>query len=390
MTSLDTIIVKVASRCNLACTYCYEYFAGDTTWKSKPKIIAAQTVTRLGQRIHEYCEDAGISTLNVVMHGGEPLMLGPKRLAAFLTSLRQSAAPAKIRYNLQTNGTLITRDICDVLCAHDVSVGISLDGGAEPNSKRVTLKGEPTLAIVSDKIALLKTHAGHLFRGILSVVDFEVDPIDTLAFLCAYEPPELDLLYPLLTHDQVGENRKAMAAKFGRWMATAMQYWIAHPRFAEIKVRIFEDALQSTISQRPKTDWFGPRGIGYLFVETDGSYDLLDQLKVIGEKSSNYRNLHRSVHNSSIKETIYMARALLESAGGDVLPTDCIGCKWSTVCAGSHLATRHSFRDGFNNRSVYCEGIMDLLNGAHGEMLKYTQSKPELIPPVTASQPASH
>jgi sulfatase maturation enzyme AslB (radical SAM superfamily) len=181
-----------------------------------------------------------------------------------------------------------------------------------------------------------------------------------------------------------------MAAKFGRWMVTAMHYWIAHPRFAEIKVRIFEDALQSTISQHPKTDWFGPRGISYLFVETDGSYDLLDQLKVIGDKSSNYRNLHRNVHNSSIKETIHLAKELLSSAGGDVLPTDCIGCKWSAVCAGSHLATRHSLRDGFNNRSVYCEGIIDLLDAAHWEMRKYTESKPELTPPVAASQSAGH
>jgi len=95
-----------------------------------------------------------------------------------------------------------------------------------------------------------------------------------------------------------------------------------------LKVRIFEDALQSTISQRPKTDWFGSRGNSYLFVERDRSYDLLDQLKVIGNNSSNYRNLHRSVYNSSIKETIHVAGELLKSSGGNVLPTDCFGCKW--------------------------------------------------------------
>ena len=57
-----------------------------------------------------------------------------------------------------------------------------MDGGAEPDSRRVTLKGEPNLAIVSDKIALLKAHAAHLFQGIICVVDFDADPIETLHF----------------------------------------------------------------------------------------------------------------------------------------------------------------------------------------------------------------
>ena len=33
---IDTVLLKVASRCNLNCTYCYVYNKGDTTWQGMP------------------------------------------------------------------------------------------------------------------------------------------------------------------------------------------------------------------------------------------------------------------------------------------------------------------------------------------------------------------
>ena len=36
MTAVDTILLKVASRCNINCTYCYVYNMGDSAWKRMP------------------------------------------------------------------------------------------------------------------------------------------------------------------------------------------------------------------------------------------------------------------------------------------------------------------------------------------------------------------
>ena len=163
MSLLDTLIVKLSSRCNLACTYCYEYFSGDDSWKRAPKTMAMPVVNALGRRVREYCSHANVAELNIVFHGGEPLLIGPKRLDALLTALRAAAAPAKLRYSVQTNGTLLTPAMCEVLGEHNVLVGISLDGGPEANSKRVTLKGGPTPDTVTENIAVLKSQAPHLF-----------------------------------------------------------------------------------------------------------------------------------------------------------------------------------------------------------------------------------
>ena len=41
---LDTILLKVASRCNINCSYCYVYNQGDTNWQRMPKHMSAATV----------------------------------------------------------------------------------------------------------------------------------------------------------------------------------------------------------------------------------------------------------------------------------------------------------------------------------------------------------
>ena len=54
---VDTVLLKVASRCNINCTYCYVYHLGDENWRKLPKIIADETVcaiaTSLACIIHE-------------------------------------------------------------------------------------------------------------------------------------------------------------------------------------------------------------------------------------------------------------------------------------------------------------------------------------------------
>jgi len=44
-------ILKVHSRCDLACDHCYVYEHADQTWRHKPKVIADETVDHLVDQI---------------------------------------------------------------------------------------------------------------------------------------------------------------------------------------------------------------------------------------------------------------------------------------------------------------------------------------------------
>ncbi|MSR41671.1 MAG: radical SAM protein [Phycisphaerales bacterium] len=373
MNPLDTLIVKFAATCNLACTYCYEYAAGDESWRTKPKGILLETAERIGERIREFGESVGKDRMTVVAHGGEPLLLGAARLDAVLSAISNRASPIGVKFSLQTNGTLLTPSICAVLAQHQVTVGVSLDGSAIHNRRRIDHRGLLSYDQVLAGIETLRSTPGALFGGLLCVIDLEHDPEEIVDALCSLRPPMVDLLQPFLTHDAAGNTREATANRFGQWMCRAMDRWIERPEYAKVRIRVLDDALRASLTRRPETDWFGPRRISYMVIETDGTYDLLDQLKAIGAESAAMRQFGRTIRDCSLQDAARFAEQLLSERGGDKLPHACNGCRWADVCAGGHLPSRHSAARGFDNPSTYCEGILALLDHSQDRLTKHTQ-----------------
>jgi uncharacterized protein len=54
---IDTVLVKVASRCNINCTYCYVYNMGDDGWRDMPALISRETVGALAEALGELARD---------------------------------------------------------------------------------------------------------------------------------------------------------------------------------------------------------------------------------------------------------------------------------------------------------------------------------------------
>jgi uncharacterized protein len=124
--------------------------------------------------------------------------------------------------------------------------------------------------------------------------------------------------------------------------------------------------------------------ISYLVIETDGKIDVLDQLKAVGAASSACRALERTVWDCDFDEALKAATALVSERLGNLLPDECLGCRWADVCGAGHLPSRFSQARGFNNRSTYCEGIQMVLDECRLLM------EPLICAPkVVASKPVS-
>jgi uncharacterized protein len=65
-------IVKVHSRCNLDCVYCYEYNQGNDGWKDMPKVMSIDTFKTLCQRISQHAIANNLKDVFISFHGGEP------------------------------------------------------------------------------------------------------------------------------------------------------------------------------------------------------------------------------------------------------------------------------------------------------------------------------
>src|ERR671917_2662710 len=72
-TPFREFVLKIHSRCDLACDYCYMYELADQTWRLRPRrmprTIAEQTATRIAEHIHAH----RLTRATIILHGGEPL-----------------------------------------------------------------------------------------------------------------------------------------------------------------------------------------------------------------------------------------------------------------------------------------------------------------------------
>ena len=81
-------LLKVASRCNLNCDYCYVYKHEDQSWRDQPQFMSDATLRRFGERLSEYVRLHALAEFSVTFHGGEPLLFGGERLANAVRLIR--------------------------------------------------------------------------------------------------------------------------------------------------------------------------------------------------------------------------------------------------------------------------------------------------------------
>lgn len=80
------IVLKISERCNLACTYCYFFFQEMDTHKENTAVIKMSTVEQLVLFVRQAVDEIGLSSVNIGLHGGEPLLMKK-------ATLKISAAP---------------------------------------------------------------------------------------------------------------------------------------------------------------------------------------------------------------------------------------------------------------------------------------------------------
>lgn len=267
-------LLKVHSRCNLACDHCYVYALADQSWRSKPRVMSVETVRRTAQRIGEHARRHRLSEVRVVLHGGEPLLVGPDRIADVATAVRGAVGPGtRVELSVQTNGLLLDPAMLDVLAEHRVRVGVSIDGDREANDRhRRHRDGRSSYDGLSRALALLdRPEYRHLYGGLLCTVDVANDPVRTYEALIAHRPPAIDLLLPNANWTSPPPGRSAGAGdRYAQWLVAVFDRWYSAPR-QETSIRLFEEIIALLLGGRSATEAVGLTPVDLVVVETDGA-----------------------------------------------------------------------------------------------------------------------
>lgn len=155
---LTTLVLNVTNKCNLACTYCYEYGEDkivDTACDPAPAYMSEETARKSVDFMFEQSGDLPVAHLT--FFGGETL-LNFKVLKKTLAYARRKAAKAgkEVDFSLTTNATLLREEVVDWLAENRVGVTVSIDGPKEAQDKfRVFKNGAGTYDYVLPKIKML-------------------------------------------------------------------------------------------------------------------------------------------------------------------------------------------------------------------------------------------
>jgi uncharacterized protein len=363
MTHLD-LIVKVAEVCNIDCSYCYFFNGPDQSFRSHPRYITPPVTGSVARFIGDAAARGEIDSARVILHGGEPLMMGKRRFRAFCDQFRTPDLPIPVSLSMQTNAILVDEEWIDLLEEFRLSVGVSIDGPPEYHDAcRVDRRGRGTHHQTMNGVRLL-TAAARAGR------------IPPVAALCVIDPSrsartiyrhvvddlEIGLLDFLLPDGGWDGIDGAYVQEIGDYLAEGLCEWLADDNPA-VDIRLFGDIVRYALF------WDGkPLASTFIVgVSSDGSIGLDDVYRTVVPHLFEQDNVVLNVQSASLSDYQRIYRDGFLSDVHGAVPVECQSCRWFAHCGGGHGGNRFSAADGFRRQSVYCGA----LKRVYGDLERY-------------------
>jgi uncharacterized protein len=350
---LDTILLKVASRCNINCSYCYVYNQGDTSWQRMPKHMSAATVELVLTQLSALYEDQQ-QPFAVVLHGGEPLLLPRDILEALLQGLADRLPPTCSR-SIQTNGTLIDDDVLELCVRTNTTLSVSIDGPADiHNAFRIAFDGSGTYARAAAGIARIQRfpQASRLFTGALCVVDPQSDAKRVYQFFKSLSVPSVDFLFKDGNHAKLPLGKSTTdSTEYGRWLAGVWDCYVNDPD--PPRVRILDDLARLLLGGNSIKEGCGQTVFGIAVIDSDGTIAKNDTLKSTYDGADRFENTW-SVSTDRLSAIAASPEFVEYSHLQHPTSPVCKECPFLSVCGGGMPLSRWHPETGFENPSVYC------------------------------------
>jgi uncharacterized protein len=344
---ISQLLVKLATRCNIDCSYCYWF--RDAAVYDKPKLMSADVLHQLLLRIEEHVARYSLVDFPIVLHGGEPLLWGREnfhRLAEACEAI-SSRTGCDIPLAVTTNGVLIDDEWLNCFEAHQISVAISLDGPAHiHDAHRRTFRGTGTHAAVERAARMLVSR--DIGVSALAVCNPSHPPKQYAEFFADCGIANYDIMIPDATVD---EKPPSIAAFYNG----LFDLWLeANRSKPTVNIRIISDMIAAMLGNNSPTEGVGYKPVELCTIMTDGSVEAHDVLRIAGDGVTQTTfNIFEHAIDEVRNEPGWKAA---RDASID-LCEKCRQCKFMSACGGGYLPHRFSRTNGYDNPSVYCDDL---------------------------------
>lgn len=359
-------ILKVASRCNLNCSYCYVYNMADSTWKIRPPLMSNAVFEATLERICEQCRATGQDEFCIAFHGGEPCLIGPATFDAWCGRARAVLGSiVRLSLVMQTNGTLLDFAWIRLLQKHRVSIGISMDGPKEiHDAVRIDHREQGSYERVERGLRLLQE--GQVPFGVGCVIPLGTAPLAVHHHFLELRCNQITYLMPHFTHDTIAPIRQLYGpTPCADFLIPIFDDWWFESTM-EVQIDDLKDVARVIMGGKSHSEAIGNDPPRYVFIEPDGEMEGLDNLRACRDGLSRIKlNVFQSDFCDLLQTKTMHAQAIFE---GMPLAQACRSCIEGRTCRGGYLPHRYSSTRGFDNPSVWCADLLKLFAHVRARM----------------------
>lgn len=346
MTAKINLIMKVTSKCTLACSYC-QYMA-DLTDNNSNLVMSREILHRSISQL------MALPSRNVtfIWHGGEPLLVDMDFYEeAICLQSQYQREDQKVMNNIQTNATLLNQEWIDFLQTNNFNISISLDGPDEiHNRHRLYPSGKSSFDRVMQAVQLLMDN--NLKFGLLAVVTKESieKPSEIYNFFVNNGFKSFDFLPCIKTNKRAGEMIGSFitASEFSDFMIQVFDFWIKDDN-PDIRIRYFGNILKGILGGKPSLCKFAGTCSNFITIDCNGDIYPCDNFVGYSDlKFGNILSNDLQVVIESDKHKYFVEKI-------NAIKLECSNCEWYQICRGGCPYYSYMSGQNFSNWNYFCE-----------------------------------
>lgn len=317
------VIVKLTTKCNLNCVYCSE---GDKAIAVLEKKTLFKAIDELPNLLEKYKRE----NISLLWHGGEPLSVGKTYLQEVMQYAVNKLKNYKLKFLVQTNGTLIDAEWIDLFKKFNVGVGVSLDGYKELHDRnRLTKSGKSTFDLVIANVQKLR-QAG-INCGTLMVLN-TANKINVVELAKCIEEYDLQpKIHPVIACGRaVDTDVIPIYANYVELMKELYKYCMSTDR--DIVIEPLNEIMDAILglNKMKECSFNGSCGRDFLCLYPDGS------ISFCGRADNSQLDLsYGNLNNKSLLELFESSNAQkIRSRQRYLQEHDCCGCSYWEFCHG--------------------------------------------------------
>lgn len=368
MPPLNLLIKPASGSCNMACRYCF--YADETEKRSVPLMgrMSRETMHGIVDRALAYAD--GDCTFS--FQGGEPTLAGLAFFQDLTDYVEGHPARGRVRvhYSIQTNGYAVDEPWVRWFAAHDVLVGISLDGPKEFHDRfRRDRNGAGTFQRVMACIRLLEKHgvdynvltvvsAANARRGGQVYSFFKKQGFRYQQYIECLDP---------LGEVPGGHDYSLTPERYETFLKTVFDAWYRDMKAGQyVYNRYFENLMMILTGQAPES--CNLRGIcqPQWVIEADGSVYPCDFYALDAWKLGNIL-----VDSFEEMEAVRRRSGFVEWSRR--LPEECRQCRWLPLCRNGCRRNREPVTADRTGKNVFCSAYRGFLEYAYPRLTEICQ-----------------